>query len=716
MTVGRGCNVSSIETSLPQQVSENLLLCDIVMAGGVTSGIIYPGAVSRIAERYRFHSIGGTSVGAIAAAATAAAEYRRQETGSAEGFKLVERVPHEMTEKAPDGRSRLFHLFTPDGPPARSPADDTRPMMDLLSPLFGQGGPFLKAFKIFRGGLKRPLVAAAFAVAFLIVLPAVLTLVWYGHWAMAFFAGVAALGLALAVATITLVFLLLFRWLPAMARNGFGICSGMSNPAFPAEGRYLGLTPWMHETIQKAAGRSTDDNPLTFGELWTAGKDRGEPQDKPDLTTPRNIELSMMTSDVSRQISAQFPFLEVPTPLYFNASEMRRYFPENVVQWMIDHAGEAIDGVKAGNGDFRLPSPNNLPVLLAARMSLSFPILLSAVPLHAVNFSQGKRKLEEVWYSDGGLTSNFPVHLFDGPIPSRPTFCLNLVGYDTSLDRGDDRDELTSRNRQSTGLSEDRLRPGARVWKYVGMTRRNEERATLMTEFRRSSGGLFGFASALINTARFWSDNQLLAAPGVRDRVVHIGLLNDEGGLNLDMQKRTVVGLDRRGQAAGMLIAARFDPKSETDPKTGQPISHSFPNHRWVRFRNTMGAVEDLARRFGTAFQKSEAAASRREEWSLGEIIERGDQTNIGYPPPPRSKPHFKESLKTLLDMSSWIVEQERGDPMASYDPSGNASNAPRRTMRYTLRPLRDNDPRAERGDPPTGGDSQSSPTSPKTI
>jgi len=43
-----------------------LLDCDIVMAGGVTSGIIYPGAVAMIARRYSFKSIGGTSVGAIA--------------------------------------------------------------------------------------------------------------------------------------------------------------------------------------------------------------------------------------------------------------------------------------------------------------------------------------------------------------------------------------------------------------------------------------------------------------------------------------------------------------------------------------------------------------------------------------------------------------------------------------------------------------------------
>jgi hypothetical protein len=48
------------------------LQCDLVMRGGITSGIVYPRAIAKLAETYDFRSIGGTS-GAIAAAATAAA-------------------------------------------------------------------------------------------------------------------------------------------------------------------------------------------------------------------------------------------------------------------------------------------------------------------------------------------------------------------------------------------------------------------------------------------------------------------------------------------------------------------------------------------------------------------------------------------------------------------------------------------------------------------
>jgi hypothetical protein len=42
----------------PKTSEEILLPCDIVMAGGVTSGIIYPGAIAMIARRYSFPSIG----------------------------------------------------------------------------------------------------------------------------------------------------------------------------------------------------------------------------------------------------------------------------------------------------------------------------------------------------------------------------------------------------------------------------------------------------------------------------------------------------------------------------------------------------------------------------------------------------------------------------------------------------------------------------------
>ncbi len=52
--------------------------CDLIMKGGITSGIVYPPLVIKLSRKYRFRNVGGTSAGAIAAAVTAAAEHGRR--------------------------------------------------------------------------------------------------------------------------------------------------------------------------------------------------------------------------------------------------------------------------------------------------------------------------------------------------------------------------------------------------------------------------------------------------------------------------------------------------------------------------------------------------------------------------------------------------------------------------------------------------------------
>src|SRR4051812_4184085 len=83
--------------------------CDLVMKGGITSGIVYPAAVCELARDFQFVNIGGTSAGAIAAALTAAAEYRRN-AGSHAGFDELAALPQYLGERDGD-RSRLFRLF-----------------------------------------------------------------------------------------------------------------------------------------------------------------------------------------------------------------------------------------------------------------------------------------------------------------------------------------------------------------------------------------------------------------------------------------------------------------------------------------------------------------------------------------------------------------------------------------------------------------------------
>src|SRR5579863_4811469 len=95
-----------------------------------------------------------------------------------------------------------------------------------------------------------------------------------------------------------------------------------------------------------------------------------------------------------------------------------------------------------------LPDQDDLPVIVATRLSLSFPFLFCSVPLYAPDWSRRRKKPDEapstkrvagdalehdeirrpevVWFSDGGVCSNFPLHLFDSPLPRWPTFGINL--------------------------------------------------------------------------------------------------------------------------------------------------------------------------------------------------------------------------------------------------------------------------------------------------
>jgi len=100
------------------------------------------------------------------------------------------------------------------------------------------------------------------------------------------------------------------------------------------------------------------------------------------------------------------------------------------------------------SGFVHLPPGDDLPVIVATRCKSQFPVLFCAVPLYALDWTRRRRAATEpanvqrvpgdalrhveprrpevVWFSDGGICSNFPLHLFDSPLPRWPTFCLNL--------------------------------------------------------------------------------------------------------------------------------------------------------------------------------------------------------------------------------------------------------------------------------------------------
>ncbi len=83
------------------------------MKGGIASGVVYPLAVYELSKAFRFKNIGGTSAGAIAAAAAAAAELGRYRNVPG-GFERLAQLPQFLSAR-PTGHSRthLFAFFQP---------------------------------------------------------------------------------------------------------------------------------------------------------------------------------------------------------------------------------------------------------------------------------------------------------------------------------------------------------------------------------------------------------------------------------------------------------------------------------------------------------------------------------------------------------------------------------------------------------------------------
>ena len=534
--------------------------CDLVMKGGIASGVVYPNAIGLLARHYRFKSIGGTSAGAIAAAVTAAAEYQRRVCGGArDGFGLLERLPTELQRKVPGtDKSKLLSLFQPQPGAHR--------LFSVLVRSLNSKGTYRRIWRIASGFLLAYWPAALFSA---IVAGAV------GAFGAGWFSAALVLMLVLPISIGVWVYFDLTR---RIVDNGFGMCTGLTEDA-PHEA----LTPWLHALIQRAAGRGPGEAPLTFGDLWDA------PGLPPALlrasagVKPRSIDLQMFTTNLAHGRPYVFPLGErEPEPgrfrtverLYFKPRELARYLPDDVLGWMVAHARPyAVEPSRRGidpdetdaDGALELPQPRDVPVLLAARMSLSFPVLFAAVPLHAIDHDMpaGSRRLRCCWFSDGGISSNFPMHLFDGLVPQWPTFGINLE------DRNEGLDEVYLPGRYEEGYG---------------------ERWTLFAEKDKPASRFGGFIGAVVSTMQNWNDNSLARMPGVRDRVARVRLEADEGGINLDMEAELIKSIAGKGEDAAHQLVRRF-----AQLRPGGRQAEGWDQHRLVRLNVLLKMIEARA-------------------------------------------------------------------------------------------------------------------------
>ena len=446
--------------------------CDLVLKGGITSGVVYPKLITTLAQSYKFVNIGGTSVGAIGAGFCAAAEFSRQNGKGTDGFEVLEEIADVIGKNMSD-------LFQPDK----------------------------KYKKLFKSSVKH--FAKGKDASF----------VWY-------------------------LLRNVFRILGLkknLPNSYYGVCRGLTVKGY----KFPGLTDWMNLWLERSAGTLSDqgelpDTPLTFGML-----------------RQHKIELRTITTNLSEKTPVTLPELG---NYWIKRKDLKALFPSNIVSYIESKQpdGDVTSQSQDAEAFLKIPDQDDLPVLFGMRLSLSFPVLLAAVPLYTNDWSlrhceEKKKALQQCWFSDGGISSNFPIHLFDNVLPTRPTFGISLGEFHDC--------------RQDKDVDE---KPGInRIYLPMGP---NQGKTVSINPIKN----LLDFAWSILDSAKDWQDLNQMLLPGYSERVARVYLKEDEGGLNLSMSQQQINSLTRIGQLAGHKLLDDFN----------------FEEHRWRRVLSSYSAIE----------------------------------------------------------------------------------------------------------------------------
>ena len=337
-----------------------ILECDIVMKGGITSGVVYPLAVVKLSNTYRFRNIGGTSAGAIAAAATAAAELGRDPNKQTQGFNLLEELPSWLQGKANNAQgSRLMALFQAQ--------PKTQRLFQLMLAALEPVGKWQKVLWVCLKSFWPSALAGA--------IPGILAL-----WLMrssdllevfvGLLLGVFVMIVGVLLAMLANLYVLVTNELPA---NNFGLCNGYRARAHDRP-RDPPLTEWLNTYLNQLAGRKVDGPPLTFTDLQNAG-----------------INLLMMTSNLTHGVPHRLPFED--KKFFFDPKEFAQLFPPAVIAYLeqknAQYEAQGSSAVNLPNGDrlWRFPSGDDLPVVVAVRPSPPASRCCSA-PCRCIRFTR----------------------------------------------------------------------------------------------------------------------------------------------------------------------------------------------------------------------------------------------------------------------------------------------------------------------------------------
>jgi hypothetical protein len=267
-------------------------------------------------------------------------------------------------------------------------------------------------------------------------------------------------------------------------------------------------------------------------------------------------------------------------PYLFDPAEFAQLFPQAIVDQMVEASGEGRRTAPDGRTLYPVPGLD-LPIVVAARLSLSFPVLLATVPFWRADGPDGA--IVQHTMSDGGISSNFPIHYFDSLFPGRPTFGLDLQPWRVQTDA------------------------------LVEMS--NEPRKPGFSEV----GGVGTFFTQILNAARNWRDNMQAELPGYRDRICQIRLSATEGGLNLNMPAEIVAALLKRGDDAGELVA--------------ESGAFDWDRHRITRFWTLMQMLQQSLGPSGFG-RPGVYSGERPGRTAFKNVVEQWIQTGEGPEPP----------------------------------------------------------------------------------
>jgi predicted acylesterase/phospholipase RssA len=592
--------------------------CDMVLKGGVVDGVVYPWAIMELARAYRFKNISGTSVGAVAAALTAAAEYSRR-FGSVAGFnEVLLKVPEELAEPV-GADTRLYSLFQPSRRGGQR-------LFTLFVALFGKGDK-LRGLRQAYGWT----ALAGFLIGLAVPLATGALVDWRAVWSSCTGCAVVGLGIALQLiadgvfGAIVLMLVVLTFDLLALAKDNFGLCSGKR--VDPTTKGSVAFTDWLHEGIQGAAGRPLDQ-PLTFQHLWNAPGGAGAatvPSARP-TRKPRSIDLRMISTSLTHGRPYGLPLPDDSPQLFFKLDEWRDYFPDEVIAYLRVHAPVFVP--KAGDPvceDFRELPRGDLPVLVATRMSLSFPVLFKAVPLYAIHNEKPPRGpvMRRCWFADGGICSNFMIHQFDAVVPNWPTFGIALESARDPRKTAEPKSGmgLTAASRAAKARLAAKAAEDATSASVVVTQYHDEGREEVWNLFDPGPGIpwdgppprklalLTGFVGSLLDAAKDWNDNTSMRMSGTRDRIARIklggGTDSPMGGLNLRLPGKDIMKMAREyGWVAGQKLVDKFAPERAAAHPGAVP-SPGWNEHRWVRFQSFVFGLRERVGGFEAAAEQS---------------------------------------------------------------------------------------------------------------